>query len=289
VSSRDIASGRARYRLLRSLLALAGISAFPQFALAEQKPLWEAGLGVGGILFSDYRGSDEVATYPIPLPYLIYRGDFLKADRDGVRGELFNREFVDLTISVNGSVPVNSDDNGIRQGMPDLKPTLELGPSLDFQLWQSNAGDIKLDLVLPLRVPITIERSPQTVGWLFAPRLNVDVYDVAGAPGWDLGLGAGPLFGSSKYHDYFYSVAPQFETAERPAYEADGGYSGIQMLASLSKRFPDYWIGAFVRIDSLHGAAFNDSPLVRQDYAFSAGIGIAWMIGESKRMVESIE
>jgi MipA family protein len=262
---------------------------FPHFAHADQKPLWEAGLGVGGILFSDYRGSDEIATYPIPLPYLIYRGDFLKADRDGVRGELFNREFVDLTISVNGSVPVNSDDNGIRQGMPDLKPTLELGPSLDLHLWQSDAADIKVDFVMPLRVPITIERSPQTVGWVFAPRINVDVYNVAGASGWDLGLGAGPLFASSNYHRYFYSVAPQFATADRPAYDADGGYSGIQTLASLSKRFPKYWIGAYVRIDSLHGAAFEDSPLVRQNFAFSAGLGIAWMIGESKRTVEASE
>jgi MipA family protein len=261
----------------------------PQQAVAEEKPLWEAGLGVAGIVFPDYRGSDELETYPVPLPYIIYRGKFLKADRDGVRGELLNRKYAELSLSVSGSVPVNSDDNEVREGMPDLKPTLELGPSLDLHLWQSAASDIKVDLVLPLRFPITLESSPQFVGWVFAPRLNVDIENVAGAVGWEAGFGVGPVFASSKHHDYFYSVPSRFATPQRPEYEADGGYSGMHVLASLSKRYPGYWIGAYVRIDSLHGAAFNDSPLLQQDYSFSGGIGIAWMIGKSERTVEVAE
>jgi MipA family protein len=271
------------------LVSLAGIFALPQLAIAEEKPLWEAGLGVAGILFPDYRGSDELETYPVPLPYIIYRGDFLKADRDGVRGELFNRKYAELSLSVSGSVPVNSDDNEVREGMPDLKPTLELGPSLDLHLWQSAASDIKVDLVLPLRFPITLESTPHSVGWVVAPRLNVDIDNVGGAVGWEAGLGVGPVFASSKYHEYFYSVPSRFATAQRPEYDADGGYSGMHVLASLSKRFPSYWVGAYVRIDSLHGAAFNESPLVRQNYSFSGGIGIAWMIGKSQRTVEVAE
>jgi outer membrane scaffolding protein for murein synthesis (MipA/OmpV family) len=274
---------------LSSGLALLSLAVCAHSAHAEDRPLWEAGLGVAGIAFPDYRGSDDLEAYPVPLPYIVYRGKFLKADREGVRGELFNRKFVELSISVNGSVPVNSDNNDARQGMPDLKPTFELGPSLDFHVWESAASDIKLDLILPLRAPITIESSPRAIGWVFAPRLNLDIQNVAGQAGWNLGVGAGPLFASSKYHDYFYSIAPRFATAERPAYEAGGGYSGLHVLASISKRFPSFWIGAYARIDSLHGAAFNDSALVEQDYALAGGIGIAWMIGKSKRTVEAPE
>ena len=71
----------------------------------EEKPLWEFGLGVGAIEFPDYRGSDETQVYPVPVPYFVYRGPFFKADRDGVRGELFDRKYVELSISVNAHDP----------------------------------------------------------------------------------------------------------------------------------------------------------------------------------------
>ena len=246
-------------------------------------------MGVGGIVFPDYRGSDELRAYPIPLPYVVYRGKFLKADREGLRGEFFNRDYAELSLSANGSIPVNSDDNGIRQGMPDLKPTVELGPSLDLHLWRSTDSQLQLDLILPLRGAVSVESSPQFIGVLFAPRFNLDIKNVAGLSGWNAGIGLGPLFADEKYHDYFYEVAPRFATSERPAYDARGGYSGSHVLLSLSKRFPKYWVGGYMRVDSLHGATFDRSPLVAQDYALSGGIGIAWMLGKSARRVEADE
>ena len=267
-------------------LALIATVSWPMASHAEQKPLWEAGLGVGAMVFPDYRGSDEVNAYPLPLPYFVYRGKFLKADREGLRGELFDKRYLELSLSANATVPVSSDDNDAREGMPNLRPTVEFGPSLDVHLWRSAGQDMKLDVVLPLRVPITLESSPQTLGWNFSPRLNLDVADVAGQRGWNFGVGVGPLFGAADYHEYFYSVAPRYATAERPAYDARGGYSGMHVIAAISKRFPRYWVGAYLRYDNLHNAVFEDSPLVRQQNYVTGGIGIAWMIGKSKRMVE---
>lgn len=255
-------------------------------AHAEQKPLWEAGLGMGALVFPDYRGSDEMQAYPIPVPYFVYRGKFLKADRDGMRGELFDRHYAELSISLNATIPVRSEDNAARAGMPDLDPTIEIGPSLDLHLWRSRDERIKIDLILPLRAPITVESSPQMIGWVFSPRVNVDVQNVH-ATGWDFGVGAGPLFADRKYHDYFYSVPPEYATASRPTYDAHGGYSGAHVIASLSKRFPKYWVGAYVRYDVLDSVAFDDSPLFKSSGYFAGGIGIAWMIGRSKRMVEA--
>lgn len=269
----------------RWVLVLA-VGAWPMAPHAEEKPLWEAGLGVGALAFPDYRGSDEVNAYPVPLPYFVYRGKFLKADREGLRGELFDKRYLELSLSMNATIPVSSDDNEAREGMPNLRPTLEFGPSLDVHLWRSASQDMKLDLVMPLRLPITLEGSPKTLGWNFSPRLNLDVADVAGRQGWNFGVGVGPLFGAGEYHEYFYSVAPRFATADRPAYDARGGYSGTHVLAAISKRFPGYWVGAYVRYDNLHNAIFEDSPLVRQQNYVTGGIGIAWMIGKSKRMVD---
>src|SRR5256885_7509182 len=42
-----------------------------------------------------------------------------------------------------------------------------------------------------------------------------DIKDVAGFQGWYFGALAGPLFGGHRYHDYFYTIAPQFATPDR--------------------------------------------------------------------------
>lgn len=272
----------------RALLGIGSVAValWAPVSHGEEKPLWEFGMGVGAIAFPDYRGSDETQLYPVPVPYFVYRGEFLKADRDGVRGQLFDRRYAELSISVNGTIPVNSEDNAARRGMPDLKPTFELGPSLELHLWQSAESQVKLDVVMPVRVPITIESSPQSLQWTFAPRLNIDVANV-GRTGWNFGTGVGPVFAADRFHDYYYSVPARFATPTRPEYHADGGYSGMHVLAALSKRYPKYWVGAFVRYDWLGDARFEDSPLVRTKNSIAGGFGIAWMIGESKRKVET--
>lgn len=267
-------------------LALLSFACFA-CAHADQKPLWEVGLGIGVLSFPDYRGSDQSHVYPVPLPYFVYRGDFLKADRDGVRGEFFNRKYAELNISVNATIPVTSNDDRARRGMPNLRSTFEIGPSLDLHVWRAPDEHIKLDVVLPFRAPITVETSPQLIGWNFSPRLNLDVQNVAGFSGWNFGIGAGPMFAARKYHQYFYSVAAQYATPARPDYEARGGYSGGQVISALSKRFARYWVGAYIRYDTLEGAAFEDSPLVKQKYYLAGGIGIAWMIRRSTRMVDA--
>jgi len=269
------------------IIAFAAAMAASLAVHAEQKPLWEAGLGIGALSFPDYRGSDEMQVFPVPVPYFVYRGEFLKADRDGVRGELFNRKYAELSISANATIPVRSEDNAARRGMRDLKPTVELGPSFDLNVWRSPDERMKLDVVMPLRAPFTVESSPRSIGVVFSPRVNLDIADVAGYTGWNFGVGAGPLFADKKFHDYFYSVTARDVRPDRPAYDAGGGYSGAHFIVSLSKRFPRYWVGGYMRYDTLAGAAFVDSPLVKQQNYLAGGFGIAWMIGESSRSVET--
>ncbi len=215
----------------RSVRAAAVLALLATSAQAEEKPLWEFGLGVGALDFPDYRGSDETQVYPVPVPYFVYRGRFLKADRDGLRGKLFDREYVELSLSVNATIPVDSEDNAARTAAcRTCKPTIELGPSLEWHLWRSTDRAVKLDLVMPLRVPITLESSPRSLHWVFAPRLNIHFENVGGR-GWEFGGGVGPVFAADKFHEYFYSVPARFATAGRPEYHADGGYSGMHVLA----------------------------------------------------------
>lgn len=270
-----------RIRCGFAAVLLAGSAA----AGAADAPLWEVGLGVGAVSFPDYRGSDRQRVHAVPVPYVVYRGEFLKADREGVRGVFFDSDRVEINVSLGASVPVDSDGNDARRGMPDLDPTVEIGPSVDVTLWRSADERAKLDLRLPLRWATTVSGEFSDVGMVFSPRINLDVRDPFGYSGWNLGLLTGPIYADERNHAYFYDVAPRYATATRPAYEADGGYSGTQFIGALSKRYPGYWVGAFVRYDTLSGAAFEDSPLVKRDNAWAAGFGIAWMLGQSSQRV----
>jgi outer membrane scaffolding protein for murein synthesis (MipA/OmpV family) len=266
-------------------LSLAGLLAQP-VAHAASRPLWEIGAGLSVLSLPDYRGSSVTSVHVLPVPYLVYRGEYLKADQGGLRGLLFDSEWLELNLSLNGTLPTNSGDNPARQGMDELKPTGELGPTADFHLWRSADRKTKLDFRLPVRTSITVESEPKQIGWLFSPNLILDVRDPTGLAGWNLSLQAGPYFNDSEYNAYFYSVSAAEATADRPAYAASGGYSGSQAMFILTKRFPRYWVGGFIRYDLLTGAVIEDSPLVERNHALSAGIAASWVFGKSSRRVE---
>lgn len=252
---------------------------------ADEKPLWELGLGLGGLSFPVYRGADQRQGFAVPAPYLVYRGDVLKADRRGVRGELAERGAVEFDISATASPPAASDEVKVRRGMPDLRATLGIGPNIDWLWWSAEGGRRALRFQVPVHGMFTLQSSSRFVGWQAVPRLNLDVLAPGGFDGWNFGLLAGPVFGSTKQHAYLYSVAPIHAEPGRPAYTARSGYGGFETLASWSKRFPSYWFGMFLRYDRLNGATFSDSPLVRRQEYLAGGLAIAWMIGESDRKV----
>lgn len=274
-----------RAALLALLLC---VSASPLHA--ELRPKWELGVGATAFTLPDYRGSDERRSYLFPLPFFVYRGEKVRVDRQGLRGIFFESDRVQFDFSVNGTPPVDSSKNRARQGMPDLDPTLEIGPLINVTLWRDRATSEQLDLRLPVRYVVATDFShAQGAGWVFSPNLALNMRPDVGGGRWNLGLTSGPIFATSKYHEYYYGVASQFATSDRPAFSAKGGYSGWMGLVSLSRRYQKLWVGAFARYDALSGAAYEDSPLVRRTSSWMAGIAAAWIITESDRMVEVFE
>ncbi len=120
-------------------------------------------------------------------------------------------------------------------------------------------------------------------GWKAHPQLKIDITDVLG--GWSLGAVLGPVFADDNYHAYYYDVKPRYATQSRPAYKAGGGYSGMSIQLSASRRFGNLWLGMFARYDNLSGAVFEDSPLVETRHSFTGGLGAAWMLGRSAQTV----
>jgi outer membrane protein len=279
--SRSIVAATCLWSMSMTVCAAeAGEAAGPKPA-SIKRPLWELGAGVAALRFPDYRGSDESGQYLLPLPYVIYRGKFLRADREGARAVLVDVERFEVEMSVSASVPTRSRSNAARNGMPDLPPSFEVGPKLNVALLRSPDKNMKLELRMPLRAVFTVESSPRSVGTTFEPSLNLDLL----REGWSIGVQGGPLFGDRRRHAHFYGVEPAFATSQRAAYQAHGGYAGWQALAATSRRFGGTWVGAFVRYDNLRAAVFADSPLVRRDHAFTMGVGVAWVFASSSVLV----
>ncbi len=235
---------------------------------------WELGLGLGAVSGPDYRGSKEYSHYVAPIPYVIYRGKYIQSDRDGVRGKLFERESIELNLSVGASVTPDSDENKLREGMPELYSTLEFGPALSINL----TGDSFREgwfLHLPLRGVVAIGGGDtEYVGWLVHPQVAFRTQ----IENWNFTFRTGIYYASDDYHDHYYTVANEYATESRPMFEADAGYSGWSNSWSMSRAIDDYRIAFFIRYDNLRGAEFEDSPLVETKDSVAGGLALIWVI-----------
>ncbi len=252
-------------------------------AEADHLPRWELGASIGSLSLPAYRASKENSSYTLPLPYISYRGERLQIGRDGIKGFLYDGEIIDIDISAFGSPPVNSSDISARQGMEDLAPTLELGPSLTALLYLSPHQKDLIKLKLPLRSVIStdLHRSDHH-GWILYPHLELSHQNPPHGDHWKMSLSIGPLFANSAYHDYFFGVDDNEATAQRPSYQGSSGYSGNRTLFSYRRYLTDNWVfRGFIYYENLGGAAFSDSPLATANETFAGGFLISYIFKRS--------
>lgn len=253
----------------------------------EQKPLWEAGIVGGGGWVPDYPAADEGHFHGIAAPYIIYRGKHLRAgDGKGiVRGRYAPSERLEFDISVSGSFPADSSDNNARQGMPDLDYLAEAGPRMQLNLVTFSNGT-KIDLELPVRAIFSTDFSDiHYRGVVFQPELALQHDDL-----WNTAtrvkVSAGPIFATEKFMDYIYGVDKRYATAERPRFNADGGYMGSKLKFALVKEFNRrIKVFGIVNVGYYDNAANEGSPLHRDDLNIGAGFGLAWSFRQSEQMV----
>jgi outer membrane scaffolding protein for murein synthesis (MipA/OmpV family) len=251
-------------------------------------PLWEIGLFNFVSDIPHYPGSDESQVYAFPMPYILYRGERLRATREGVRGIFYRDERLETSISLSGNPPVDND-NQARAGMPDLDAVGEIGPSLKWLLPQRDPRD-QLYLLGSIRAAasVAVESGPQVayrglagaLGAVYSNRSSLSDRRLR------FRIGAGINLGDRGYHGYFYDVAPQYATPGRPAYSAEGGYGGTYLSFTMQYDLsPALALGFYSRWDSVGGAVFADSPLVRQDDNFTIGAALIVRLLHSQQQV----
>lgn len=248
---------------------------------AATLPVWELGLGTGIYSSPHYLGAEQRSTYALPMPIFIYRGSYVQADRGGVKSDLYRSERMDIRISAGGALPVSSEDNDAREGMPDLDLMFEVGPTLEYRLWSNTTIALKADF--PVRMAFALNSGGvEYQGLVSQPRLHLRA---AIAQNWVMMASLGPMFADEKHHNYFYRVKSRYARADRPEYEASSGYTAMRYSLALNRFWGDVFVGAFVHMYDLHGAANEDSPLVKRKDYLSGGIAAGWMLKRSKARV----
>lgn len=263
-------TGFSRLLLLLMLLVPPGV--------AQAQSYMEAGVALVAQASADYRGSTHYQPYALPLPYFIYQGPVLKADKDGVRGDFWATHRFEFNISVGGSLNGNSDNNELRQGMHKLDSAFEFGPSFNINISGEGFNDGWVAR-FPLRGVFTVGSGGiDYIGMLFNPRLTWRV--PSSFYGWRTSFNVGLLFADRRYHGYYYDVDPEQVTENREFYRSSSGYSGAFTQLSFYKRIDKWRIGASLRYDHLGGVSFDDSPLVETDHYGSISVGVVrtlWM------------
>lgn len=244
-------------------------------------PLWEAGVFAGGISTPAYPASSERNQRALVLPFLVYRGEVFRADRNGVGARMVHTERFDLDIGFAGSLPASSNDIQLRQGMPDLGTLIEFGPRAKIMLAEPAPGQ-RATFELPLRAVLEFNGGVRQVGYALEPKL---AYEWRALGDWRLKSAVSLVIGDQQLNQYFYGVSGGYATASRPAYEAQAGLISTRLTVDGGRRLtPNVNLFAFARYDLHEGAANRASPLFAQNQGTSVGLGLTWTLGRSSRM-----
>jgi len=232
----------------------------------------ELGLGVGSLYYPNYIGSKITQILTLPLPYIRYRGDYFRIDEDGLSGKLFGINGLRLDLSISGSLPANSKQNGVRESMPDLDLTGEVGFQLIYRIFQKGAS--KLEFEFPLRAVLSTDLTNlKYQGVVSNPQLKYSL-DYSHFS-WT--FRSGIMITDENYNNYYYEVGDKYATASRPAYNAKGGFSGIRNRVGMTYKKNAWWYGAFISHFNINNAVFKNSPLVQTHDALYCGASVAYI------------
>lgn len=274
-------------RLLRGFSAALLLLASAGHVLAQSsipKPLWEAGVFGGSVSQQAYPGANQQLQRNLVLPYLVYRGEWLRAGEGGVELRKMLAPDVELGVGFSATLGSKTDEIEVRHGMPEIGTLLEVGPRLRWTLGEP-APQSRLRAVLSLRTALDANDGFREKGLVLEPEL---VYEQRTDSGLQWSANAGLEFGDARLADFYYGVAPIYQTANRPAYVAKGGLITSRISVSVSKALTqDLRIGTGLRFDSVNGAANQDSPLVRQNNGATVGLWLTYTLARSQTMTRN--
>ena len=247
-------------------------------------PLWELGAVAVGVSQQAYPGSDQQVNKALVLPFFIYRGEMLRADRDTVGIRALKTPSFELDVGIAGTFGAGSGALDARQGMPELGTLVEFGPRLKWNLGVAPGGG-RLRAEIPLRAVFDLSDQAAHKGLSFEPKL---VYERQSNNGWRYNASLGAVIADTKLAQTLYEVGSTEVTAQRPAYSARSGLVAWRAGTSFSRSLDRDWsLFGFARLDTVAGAANEASPLVRQITGATMGLGLSYTWMRSERRAQN--
>lgn len=251
--------------------------------------LWGFRIVAFGQNFPAYPSSSDQNFTALPIPYPVYRGKIFSFGQDLeeiASGQLLSTNRINLSVGLSASFPESSDKLSGRTGMPDLDFLVEAGPEINMALNGGPDDDRELLLSLQVRAAVSIDDLDATGrGFSFNPELEYLARDFLDAKT-ELRFRISPIWGTRDYTDFFYGVAPEYATADRPAFDAKSGYVNTEFLVGLNRKITDRLeFRGSIRLWVNKGSANASSPLFQRDYDRGIRLALYWTAWESGRRV----
>lgn len=278
-------------KLIVFLFLILSFNLFGQVNLPDNDkplPVLEGGAGVFHARFPHYPSASTNFALTLPYPTFIYRGDILRADENGgLRSRFFNSDHFEVNLSIGGALPVSSEKITVREGMPDLKTMIELGPGLIWHITPKNKKyRFRLSLNLPIRMAYSIDfDETDDRGIVFNPLLFGFGKIL---PNFQTFYFLSYRWAAREFQQTFFEVETKYATDDRPEFYAKRG----SVVASAGLGFSYFYRSKYqpfigMSYDNYSINPNNDSPLYQQNYSYTYVFGLTWWFYKSKQTVSS--
>lgn len=221
---------------------------------------------VGVMMLTDSQPYKDAGGIVRVLPSVVYRGERLRVLGPLVQYQFYRDER--LTLNANAAfqfTPYDEDDSRIFEGMDEPDPTVVVG--LDGRISLQDILSPKFSLLFTAEGDVLNEHNgvQLTLGGSYS--LGHPRAPISG------GLGAGLLWQSANWTNYFVGVPLKSQTEERPAYEASSSvnpYISIRLMYNFNRNWSVMGIARMEWLDN----SWTDSPLVADDTRTVTFVGL---------------
>ena len=235
---------------------------------APERPLWELGLGVGGLRLPRLPrlGPDRAYAAAGAVRRLSRRVSARPTAKARARC-WSTSDRVEVDLSVAAAAPTRSRDNAARDGMPDLPPTVEIGPNFNFTLLRARDA-LKLELRAAAARRVHVRESPRSIGCDFLaepqPRPARCRRRLEHRPA------SRPAVRQTASSTSTTTASTGLRDGAAPGISRPGGYAGWQALAATSRRFGNTWLGAFAALRQPARRGVRRQPAGARKHAVTA-------------------
>lgn len=242
----------------------------------EPLPLWEFGASAFALTQQAYPGAETYVNRVLAAPYFLYRGEHFRIDRGNTGYRAVKTPRFEFDVGFAGAFGSSSDKVTARRGMDKLGNLIEFGPRLKWNISEPEANG-RWRFELPLRAVFDISNKFKHRGYTLEPEIE---FERRAFGGWRYSTGLSAVWGNRQIAETFYQVRPDQVLPDRAAYQAKQGLIAWRLSSFISHSYSNnFRVFGGVRVDSVVGAANENSPLVKRKTAPSLLLGFTytWM------------